>query len=67
MGARECTALLSEPGRQPYSLPPVGFSIVSHEDWHIQFGHFEWAARRRRLLRQVGLPMVAAVGAGGSE
>ena len=35
--------------------------MVSHEDWHIHFGRYQRTQKRRRLLRQVGLPVLAAL------
>jgi hypothetical protein len=37
--------------------------MVSEKDWHIQFGRYQRAQKRRRLLRQLRLPVLAA-GAG---
>jgi hypothetical protein len=33
--------------------------MVSPEDWHIHFGRYQRNQKRRRLLRQVGLPVLA--------
>ena len=37
--------------------------MVSEKDWHIHFGRYQRTQKRRRLLRQFGLPVLAA-GAG---
>ena len=39
------------------------FKMVSENDWHIHFGRYQRTQKRRRLLRQFGLPVLAA-GAG---
>jgi hypothetical protein len=49
--------------RRAYCPLIEGFEMVSEKDWHIHFGRYQRAQKRRRLLRQLRLPVLAA-GAG---